>query len=180
MRVSGESWRIALFGLCRRVVRECKSYKIVGIVNKGPGQYSSCNHFIRYPESKSRGFDHMYAQTTNSLIAQASHLQVSTKLEPGRHGAAQDLLGSNNLASHELGSGVGEVLDIVHDGLESIGGASGLLEVLHAAPLEGGLDAVGSVGTKVEDLYPVSDDSLGWNLLWLQDGQKHTFQDLRP
>jgi len=71
----------------------------------------------------------------------------------------QRLLRSNDLASHELGRGVGEVLDVAHDGVQGFLLASGVLEVRHAAPLEGGLDGVGGVVAELEDLRCVSD---GW------------------
>lgn len=64
----------------------------------------------------------------------------------------QDLLRRNNLASHELRGGVGEVLHISHDSLKRGLVGRSLLEVVQAAPLEGGLDAVGSVISELEDL----------------------------
>lgn len=65
-----------------------------------------------------------------------------------------NLLRSDNLASEELRLGVGKVLDVVHDGLSSIAG-SGLLEVLHAGPLDGGLDSEGRVVAELDDLWCV-------------------------
>lgn len=85
----------------------------------------------------------MYAQALSPLLLKQVIYNSRT---------AQNLLGCNNLASHELRGGVGEVLHVCHDSLESglVGGS--LLEVVHAAPLEGGLDAVGSIISELEDL----------------------------
>jgi hypothetical protein len=77
----------------------------------------------------------------------------------GKITTAARLLRSNNLAGHELGVGVGEVGHVAHDGVHSGLVLGGLLEVGHAAPLEGGLDAVRSVVSELEDLWYVSD---GW------------------
>jgi len=71
--------------------------------------------------------------------------------------AAVRLLRANDLASHELGSGVGEVGHVAHDGIHGGLVLGSLLEVGHAAPLEGGLDAVRSVISELEDLGCVSD-----------------------
>jgi hypothetical protein len=69
-----------------------------------------------------------------------------------RSTTAPRLLRSNDFAGHELGRGVGEVRHVAHDGVHRGLVFSGLLEVSHAAPLDGGLDAVGSVGWELEDL----------------------------
>jgi hypothetical protein len=74
-----------------------------------------------------------------------------------RSTTALRLLRCNDLASHELGGGVGEVRHVAHDGVHRGLVFSGLLEVRHAAPLEGGLDGVGSVGRELENLRCVSD-----------------------
>ena len=71
--------------------------------------------------------------------------------------AAVRLLRANDLASHELGSGVGEVGHVAHDGVHGGLVLGGLLEVGHAAPLKGGLDAVRSIVSELEDLRCVSD-----------------------
>jgi hypothetical protein len=67
------------------------------------------------------------------------------------------LLRSNDLAGHELRVGVGEVGHVAHDGIHGGLVLGGLLEVRHAAPLEGGLDAVRSVVAELEDLWRVSE-----------------------
>jgi hypothetical protein len=70
---------------------------------------------------------------------------------------AARLLRSNNLAGHELRVGVGEVGHVAHDGIHGGLVLGGLLEVRHAAPLEGGLDAVRSVVAELEDLWCVGE-----------------------
>jgi hypothetical protein len=88
---------------------------------------------------------------------------------------AARLLRSNNLAGHELRVGVGEVGHVAHDGVHGGLVLGGLLEVGHAAPLEGGLDAVGSVVSELEDLCCVSERPRYEEIAW-----SCTFQDLRP
>jgi hypothetical protein len=73
---------------------------------------------------------------------------------------AARLLRCDDLASHELGRGVGEVGHVAHDGIHGGLVLGGLLEVRHAAPLEGGLDAVRSVVSELEDLCCVSDSTM--------------------
>ena len=81
---------------------------------------------------------------------------MAPKKSQERFTIAVRLLRRNDLASHELGSGVGEVRHVAHDSVHRGLVVSGLLEVRHAAPLEGGLDGVGSVGRELEDLCCVS------------------------
>ena len=82
---------------------------------------------------------------------------MAPKKSQERFTIAVRLLRRNDLASHELGSGVGEVRHVAHDSVHRGLVVSGLLEVRHAAPLEGGLDGVGSVGRELENLRCVSD-----------------------
>ena len=82
---------------------------------------------------------------------------MAPKKSQERFTIAVRLLRRNDLASHELGSGVGEVRHVAHDSVHRGLVFSGLLEVRHAAPLEGGLDGVGSVGRELENLRCVSD-----------------------
>ena len=84
-----------------------------------------------------------------SFIASGSHLHVARLASSPKR---PYLLGANNLAAEELGGGVGEVLHVVHDGLGGIA-ACCLLEVVDAAPLEGGLDSVRGVISKLDDLF---------------------------
>jgi len=102
--------------------------------------------------------------------------QYIEEVAPSKITIAVRLLRSNDLASHKLGSRVGEVLHVTHDGVQSFGLSGGLLEVRHAAPLEGGLDGVGRVVSELEDLWYVSDGSLVKKEL----DTERTFQDLRP
>ena len=81
---------------------------------------------------------------------------MAPKKSQERFTIAVRLLRRNDLASHELGSGVGEVRHVAHDSVHRGLVFSGLLEVRHAAPLEGGLDGVGSVGRELENLRCVS------------------------
>jgi hypothetical protein len=81
---------------------------------------------------------------------------LQKKRNQERFTVAVRLLRSNDLAGHELGRGVGEVGHVAHDGLHRGLVLGGLLEVSHAAPLDGGLDAVGSVSWELEDLRCVS------------------------
>ena len=90
---------------------------------------------------------------------------------------APRLLRPNDLAGHELRVGVGEVGHVAHDGIHSGLILGGLLEVGHAAPLEGSLDAVRSVVAELEDLWCVSDDRIPRREL---GDTGRTFQDLRP
>jgi hypothetical protein len=77
-----------------------------------------------------------------------------------RSTTASRLLRPNDLASHELRRGVGEVGHVAHDSSHGVLVFRGLLEVSHAAPLEGGLDAVGRAGWELDDLHSVSDNRI--------------------
>jgi hypothetical protein len=91
--------------------------------------------------------------TIASADARQQYIAVAPKRKnQERFTIAVRLLRSNDLAGHELGRGVGEVGHVAHDGVHRGLVFGGLLEVRHAAPLDGGLDAVGSVVSKLEDL----------------------------
>lgn len=91
------------------------------------------------------------ASSSTSQWLQKSQEKITT---------AARLLRCDDLASHELGRGVGEVGDVAHDGVHGGLVLSGLLEVGHAAPLEGGLHGVGSVVSELEDLCCVSGSTI--------------------
>jgi hypothetical protein len=98
-------------------------------------------------------------QAVDSLICSRKLIYISSGSTKSKaystwEVVAVNLLRSNDLAGEELRGGVGEVLDIVHDGAGSVTAGS-LLEIIHAVPLDGGLDAVRVVGAELDDLWTV-------------------------